>query len=66
MRSTTAYSASISAVRCRYTSPRRRNFDHEADRIDEHIHSVENRWNLVGAVGVGSWEDVRRLACMRL
>jgi hypothetical protein len=23
--------------------------------------SVENRWNLIGAVGVGPWENVRRL-----
>ncbi len=38
-----------------------RHFDHKADRISKHIRSVENRWNLIGAVGVDPWEHVRRL-----
>ncbi len=40
---------------------RRRCFDHKAGRISKHIRTVENRWNLIGAVGVGPWEHVCRL-----
>jgi hypothetical protein len=41
------------------TSPRRR-YHHEADQINEHIRSVEDCRNLVGAIGVGSrvWQQV--------
>jgi hypothetical protein len=32
---------------------RRRRLDDETDRIDEHIRPVQDRRNLIGAVGVG-------------
>jgi hypothetical protein len=30
-------------------------------RVHEHVRPVENRRNLIGAVGVSPWEDLRRL-----